>query len=514
MKKPFYFLAIVCALLSVLVFSADAIHSQQVDNAKTLKDGAWKRASNANQTLLSARLVMSKIGTYYDLNAKEINKGKRMTLGSVIKGAATVTVTYVTGGSTTAVTVLTSIEPTLKMFGLYGSINTQSDLESAYESAISEVMSCISEASQAATNYLHVWDDYRVIVINHNSKYHGSDSSPSDPAHVIEPCEPPKVDTSLTKFRCPGGGCNITYDYPSTAREVHFAKCGTKDDPYDTSLGGCLEVYYTCNISEKDKARHKPNDCGLEKWVRKLGVWSKTPCPGDYRNCTRFVRSHATLIPARNMRSMCLPSESSSSSSSASKSGSISGSSSASAGDSVTVGLTTTTAFSSVYWYVAGPGDSGLGSHVETDTGGSSSTTESFTYTFDSSASGDYVITAYIYNYSDASVYEVSHTVSVSDSSYTVSDDTPNCSDCTSHCSSPCSCTNSGTCNGSVYTPPSTPSTPPSTPSTPPSENCWCDGESVDVTCTKCGATYHICTSQWGDCPDGDGYHYSDYTWQ
>ena len=65
------------------------------------------------------------------------------------------------------------------------------------------------------------------------------------------------------------------------------------------------------------------------------------------------------------------------------ESGSISassGSSSVSAGDSYTVGLTTTTAFSSVYWYVAGPGDSGLGSHVETDTGGSSSTTESFTY--------------------------------------------------------------------------------------------------------------------------------------
>ena len=309
MKKHFYFSAIVCVLLSVFVFSADAIHSQQEENAKTLKEGAWKRASNANQTLLSARLVMSKIGTYYDLNAKEINKGKRMTLGSVLKGAATVTVTYVTGGSTVAVTVLTSIEPTLKIFGLYSSINTQSDLESAYESAISQVISCISDASQAVTTYLHLWDDYRVEVINHNSQYHGSGSSPSDPAHEIEPYEPPKVDTSLTTFRCPGGGCNITYDYPSSAREVHFAQCGTKDDPYDTWLAGCNDVYYTCNT--KEKVRHKPNDCGLERWISTTHGWAKTVCTGDYRKCTQHSQLHATVL-GTNQISMCLPAESSS----------------------------------------------------------------------------------------------------------------------------------------------------------------------------------------------------------
>ena len=100
----------------------------------------------------------------------------------------------------------------------------------------------------------------------------------------------------------------------------------------------------------------------------------------------------------------------------------LSGPSSALAGESVTIGLSTNTAFSQVYWYVAGPGASGLGSHIETDTGGSSSTTESFTYTFGSSDSGDYVITAYIYNYTDPSsydvpsTYELSHTVSVSHS--------------------------------------------------------------------------------------------------
>ena len=134
-------------------------------------------------------------------------------------------------------------------------------------------------------------------------------------------------------------------------------------------------------------------------------------------------------------------------------------SSSVSPYESVSFDLTTTTAFSSVYWYVAGPGDSGLGSNVETDTGGSSSTSASLSYSFPSDASGDYVITAYIYNYSDSSIYQSSHTVSVSGSSSVSSDETPNCSDCTSHCSSPRSCSNSGTCNGTVSTP-STPSTP------------------------------------------------------
>ncbi len=115
---------------------------------------------------------------------------------------------------------------------------------------------------------------------------------------------------------------------------------------------------------------------------------------------------------------------SSSSSSRASPSGRLSGHTSALAGNSIAIGLSTTTAFSQVYWYVAAPGESGLGSYVDMDYGSSSSTTESFTYTFGSDAtSGDYKITAYIYNYSDSSTYEVSHTVSVSGGSGSSSSD-------------------------------------------------------------------------------------------
>ena len=149
-----------------------------------------------------------------------------------------------------------------------------------------------------------------------------------------------------------------------------------------------------------------------------------------------------------------------------------------------------------MYWYVAGPGESGLGSNVETDTGGSSSTSASLSYSFPSDASGDYVITAYIYNYSDSSIYQSSHTVSVSGSSSVSSDAMPNCQDCTSHCSSPCSCSNSGTCNGTVSTP--------STPSTPQIVKCaaasytGCSGASsrtahkVD-SCGNCSKAYWTC---------------------
>ncbi len=65
-----------------------------------------------------------------------------------------------------------------------------------------------------------------------------------------------------------------------------------------------------------------------------------------------------------------------------------------------------------VNWYVASSGETGLGSFVEYDSGGSGVTKASLDYTF--SSSGEYVITAVAYKYSDMSkLGEVSYTVSV-----------------------------------------------------------------------------------------------------
>ena len=87
---------------------------------------------------------------------------------------------------------------------------------------------------------------------------------------------------------------------------------------------------------------------------------------------------------------------------------------SAEAGDSHTVNFSTSSPYSSVYWYVKTPSDiSSLGTTQEIDQGDGSLTTADFTYTFPSGTSGDYTVTAYVYDWSN-SVYEVSYTVSVS----------------------------------------------------------------------------------------------------
>ncbi len=85
----------------------------------------------------------------------------------------------------------------------------------------------------------------------------------------------------------------------------------------------------------------------------------------------------------------------------------------AEAGDSHTANFSTSSAYSSVYWYVKTPSDTTATSQ-EIDQGDGSLTTADFTYTFPSSVSGDYVFTAYVYDGDNTTVYEESYTVSVS----------------------------------------------------------------------------------------------------
>ncbi len=91
------------------------------------------------------------------------------------------------------------------------------------------------------------------------------------------------------------------------------------------------------------------------------------------------------------------------------------GSYSAEAGTGHEANFTTNSAYQSVYWYVKSPSDTSYyGTNVETDYGDSSTTTTAqLSYSFPSGVSGDYVITAYVYD-NDSSVYETSYTVSVS----------------------------------------------------------------------------------------------------
>ncbi len=95
-------------------------------------------------------------------------------------------------------------------------------------------------------------------------------------------------------------------------------------------------------------------------------------------------------------------------------------------GDSATLSLVTSESYYWVDWYVKAPWESGdRGTHQEGTHGDGTSTTTSLNYTFPSGImhTGDFLITAVIYRYSDMSMYEETYTVPV--------DMTPNCDDCT-----------------------------------------------------------------------------------
>ncbi len=96
-------------------------------------------------------------------------------------------------------------------------------------------------------------------------------------------------------------------------------------------------------------------------------------------------------------------------------------------GDSATLTLVTSEPYYNVSWYVKAPWETNArGTYIEDDYGDGTSTTASLTYTFPSGSmhTGDFLITASIYRWSDMSEYgEETYTVTV--------DMTPNCSDCT-----------------------------------------------------------------------------------
>lgn len=85
-------------------------------------------------------------------------------------------------------------------------------------------------------------------------------------------------------------------------------------------------------------------------------------------------------------------------------------------GDSVTLNLVTSEPYYDVSWYVLGPSETGDRGTYQTGSSGDGTTTEtSFSYTFPSGAmhTGDYLITAVIYRWSDMSSYEESYTITV-----------------------------------------------------------------------------------------------------
>ena len=66
-----------------------------------------------------------------------------------------------------------------------------------------------------------------------------------------------------------------------------------------------------------------------------------------------------------------------------------------------------------VHWYVKNPSETGIGTEIEYDGDGFGGASEaSFSYTFPYTT-GDYVITARVYRFSDYTYYDVTYTVTV-----------------------------------------------------------------------------------------------------
>lgn len=170
---------------------------------------------------------------------------------------------------------------------------------------------------------------------------------------------------------------------------------------------GCGRGYYSCNSDSEDL--HSVRTC-TEQRTRVDGKGNVTTgtCNDQFRRCIGHSIDHNptdgddTETPHIGL----LP---------------VNGSYTASAGDTHEAKLVTSEAYYYVYWYVASPSDSGLGTLVETDEGYSTGTeTEaSLSYTFASDAvSGAWTITAVSKRYSDLSQGSTrSYTVTVSSSS-------------------------------------------------------------------------------------------------
>jgi len=224
-----------------------------------------------------------------------------------------------------------------------------------------------------------------------------------------------KVDTNVPSFEC-GGKCGATFITPTGD---HWVKCGTADEmeadakrrakasggngirevnaviserQANPSLG-CGVWYYNC----RDEDYHMIRYCKKKRqyYNDKSKIITET-CGDAYRRCTGHSKPSKGIHGGGSSSSLS-PSN---------------GLYAASAGDTHEANLNLSSVYTSLYWYVKSPSESGLGTNISTLTGDGSSKTASFSYTFSSSASGDYVITAYTY-LSDGTIVQPNYTVSV-----------------------------------------------------------------------------------------------------
>ena len=164
---------------------------------------------------------------------------------------------------------------------------------------------------------------------------------------------------------------------------------------------GCNDAYFLCSSGNRNE--HKVRICGKNDS-------NGNRCNEPYRNCNNPRYPHRWTTTRHSQGGGLII-------------GPLDGLLNAVPGGSHTASLNVPSGYQYVYWYLAGPSDTGLGTNVETDTGTGSTASASFSWSVPSDASGDYVITAYTY-LSDWSVVQSSYTVSVGSGSSTDTTDT------------------------------------------------------------------------------------------
>lgn len=213
----------------------------------------------------------------------------------------------------------------------------------------------------------------------------GGQDRPTPPPYWNCPHDPNDCPESRQhKLACRGGCGDLFAQYGWTGKPADY--------PHRTKA--CPEQVYKYNVSLS-------------------GYWDtseKVSCPGKLYACTNQSSDKCSY---KNWH--IDDDEGSSTSAALSPSG---GSYTASAGSTHTANLNLPSGYQYVYWYIAGPGIDGLGLQMETDYGYGSSTTADFSWSIPSYASGDHVITAYIYM-ADWSIVQHSYTVTVGSGSST-----------------------------------------------------------------------------------------------
>ena len=291
------------------------------------------------------------------------------------------------------------------------------DSISVYMSAsISAFEKQLKKVKDLEKKYGDDWVEVSTAIALHNEDH----LSESETAHFV-----PGFRTFLYYDNTPTFQCNVC---PETSKAPfnHSKICG-KDN---SVVAGCGDNYYTC--SSNHLKEHGVVYCAKKRTYKKNGDWIKETCGLPFRKCSNNKFNHHTGIWGSSKHSENVldhdgeppplswpPVDDEEDEEDLSSPGlypvdasyiTIDGEEmvDTAPGDTVSVDLVMPAdkGYAMLYWYLAGPGETGLGDEIGGPDYPSASGIEtevSYSFSMPSDASGVYTFTAYIYPHSSAS---------------------------------------------------------------------------------------------------------------